>query len=326
MKSLAIVLLGLWMNLGVPAWAAGAVPPPAGALPDSSPDPKSSQAIWSGESGGFAIRWTTADLEAKSVAPPESLVFSAASLAKQGLQVFLPEALELMQDVRGSDQKRGCSYERRFTLLSVVGPLVSFQDDYYSYCQGWAHPSVDIRFTTVDLAKPGEALYVSPPESGPFDLDLAKLGKVARLTDYFPEKEVLRALLNDAVIKEALANQSLPQPPQSLDELYQALKEQGIRIKGIPYLLPQDFITRFAFHHLQGEQVAVRLGLPSAGGAARGLHAQLGILLPIPRALKGPLSSAASGKEGFLMENQKKMAGEGVTLIPFSFDRKGKVK
>jgi hypothetical protein len=153
-------------------------------------------------------------------------------------------------------------------------------------------------------------------------LNPQKLGQVAKLTDYFPEKEVLKALLNHVLIKEALAGES----PSSLAKLFKLLEGQRLEIHEVPCVIPQDFLTRFVFHHLQGETVDVRQGLPSVGGPYRGLHAELELLLPFPPALKEPLTLADSGKEGFLVAGQKKVAGEAVTLIPFSFKRKGKVK
>jgi hypothetical protein len=144
------------------------------------------------------------------------------------------------------------------------------------------------------------------------------LGKVAKLTDYFPEQEVLKALLNDVLIKEALAGES----PSSLTKLFKLLEGQQFEINGVPYLFPRDFLTRFAFHHLQGDKVGVRLGLPSSGGAARGLHAELDLLLPFPPALKEPLTLAAAGKAGFLIQDQERLSKGKYTIIQFTRGKK----
>ena len=308
-----LVLLGMVMIFGALAWVAGTEPQAAGAPPSSPQAEKAAQAIWTGKSGGFEIRWTTADIQARPLNKPGRLVFSAARLARRGFQTFIsPPNLD------GSEER--VTYERKFTLLAVVGSIISLKDELYYNLQPSAHPGLETRFTTIDLAKSGEAVYVSPPEADLLELDLAKLGKVAKLTDYFPEKEVLKALLNNAIIKEALGGES----PPSLAKLLALLK--GLQINEIPYFFPRDFLTRFAFHHLQGDKVAVLMGLPSSSGAARGFHAELGLLLPVPPALKNSLTLAASGQEGFLMADREKIAGEGVTLIPFSYDGKGKVK
>jgi hypothetical protein len=301
------------MIVGILAWVAGIESQAAGAPPVLPQGKKAAKAIWAGKSGGFAISWTTANIQARPLKKPGRLAFSAAQLARRGFQTFIsPPHLD------GSEER--VTYERKFTLLSVVGSIVSLKDELYYNIQPSAHPGLETRFTAIDLARSGEVIYVSPPEGDPFELDLAKLGKVAKLTDYFPEKEVLKALLNNAIIQEELGGES----PQSLSKLFGLLK--GLQINEIPYFLPRDFLTRFVFHHLEGNKVAVRLGLPSGGGPARGLHAELDLLLPIPPAMKKPLALAAPGQEGFLMADHNKIAGEGVTLITFSFEGKGKVK
>jgi hypothetical protein len=59
---------------------------------------ESEKLIWAGESGGFAIRWTTADLQAQSLKRPGQIAFSAAALAKQGFDRYLPLAREIIQE------------------------------------------------------------------------------------------------------------------------------------------------------------------------------------------------------------------------------------
>ncbi|MCX5887854.1 MAG: hypothetical protein NTY36_00195 [Deltaproteobacteria bacterium] len=312
MKRLGVVLLGMVMIFGVPLWVAGTEPPAAGAPPISPQGEKAVQVIWTGKSGGFEIRWTTIDIQARPLNKPGRLVFSAARLANRGFQTFIsPPNLD------GSEEQ--ITYERKFTLLSVVGSIISLRDELYYYVKPSAHPGVETRFTTIDLAKPG---IVPDPWAIEGGFSLKKLGQVAKLTDYFPENEVLKALLNNGIIKEALAGES----PPSLVKLFELLTEQPIRINEVPYVFPRDFLTRFGFHHLQRDKVAVLMGLPSSGGAARGFHAELSLLLPVPPTLKKSLPLGASGKEGFLMTDRKKIAGEGVTLISFSIDGKGKVK
>jgi hypothetical protein len=173
---------------------------------------------------------------------------------------------------------------------------------------------LETRFTSIDLAKSGEVVYVSPPEADLFELDVAKLGKVAKLTEYFPEREVLQALRNNAIIKEALRGES----PSSLAKLFNLLKEQDIWINKAPFIFPRDFLTRFAFHHLQGDKVAVLMGLPASGGAARGLHAELDLRLPMPPAWKKPLTLASAGKEGFLRQDQERLFRGEYTIIRFT--------
>lgn len=302
--------MGIVLILAVLAAVAGtrlqAVEAPRISLQDKT----AAQPIWTGTSGGFAIRWTTADLQARPVKKPGRLAFSAAELSRRGFRTFIsPPNLD------GSEKR--VNYERKFTLLAVVGSILSLKDELYYEIIPSAHPGGETRFTAIDLAKSGK---VSDPWAVEEGLNPKKLGKVAKLTDYFPEKEVLKALLSNAIIQEALEGES----PRSLAEFLALLKSP--RIDEITYSIPRDLLTRFVFHHLQENQVAVRLGLPSATSPARYMHAELELFLPIPPTLKESLTLAAVGKEGFLMAGQEKIASEAVTLIPFSFEGKGKVK
>jgi hypothetical protein len=83
------------------------------------------------------------------------------------------------------------------------------------------------------------------------------------------------------------------------------------------FRFPEDVFTRFAFHHLEGDHIAVRIGLPPNVGACRTQHAQLGLLLPFPPTLKRALTLAASRQAGFLMQDQKKIAGTRATSVAF---------
>ena len=279
---------------------------------------KPEELIWAGQSGGFAILWTSADIQARPLKDPDRIVFSAVSLAKQGLKNFLPLVKEIIQEGKTLGKKWDCLYEREFTLLSIVGSLLSFRDIEFRSCpQAEAHPSLYIRFTTVDLSRPEATSYAAPASDDPFLLDINKSGKVTKLTDIFPGQKVLQALLADPIINEQL---TLMKPPQTPEELFQVLKGDMytafLEINEILYELPQDFLSRFAFHHVKGNQVAIRLGISSMG-AARSLQAHIGLLLPIPMALKRDLEMAKSGKAGFLMKDHEKLSRGQKTEVKF---------
>jgi hypothetical protein len=57
-----------------------------------------------------------------------------------------------------------------------------------------------------------------------------------------------------------------------------------------------NMLDSFAFHHIEGEKVAVRIGLSNVCSAANGMFTQLGLLMPIPQKLKTLLQEAASRK------------------------------
>jgi hypothetical protein len=262
---------------------------------------KPEKLIWAGQSGDFAIRWTTADIQARPLKKPDRIMFSALQLARLGFQTFVSPSRLL-----GNEER--ITYERKFTMVSMVGSIMSLRDELYYEIRPSAHPGLEVRFTAIDLGKPGE---VPDPWASEEGVNLAKPGKVVRLTDLFPGKYLLRALLADPIIREYTGEPGNPQAPKNLEDLCKVLKDQR------PDLFPKDFLTRFAFHHVQGDKVAVRLMLLSGGGAARGSTFELGLLLPIPKAMRQPLRLAASGQAGFLMKDVKRISRGQNTEVVF---------
>jgi len=193
-------------------------------------------------------------------------------MAEQGFQEFAKEAKEA--------EMKACTYERSAALLSVVGTVISLRDQLYTNCAGTAHPGGETRLRAIDIGKGG------------------KQGKPASLADLFPEPALLDALHRDPILAEALGDK-----PANLKELREQIGDQELEVPRNPckFQLPADFLSQFAFHHLEGERVAVRVALAPVGGACRAATAQLGLLLPVPVAFSGALQAAAQGKEGFLM-------------------------
>jgi hypothetical protein len=182
------------------------------------------------------------------------------------------------------------------------------------------HPSEINRFTAIDLKKPGGVSKKQVKLTDYFRFRKFLTGlvtpplvskKQVKLTDYFPEKAIYQALLADLRVQKALARREppLPQSPRNLAELYTGLKDALFDDGFCSYMLPEDFLTRFAFHHLEGDKVSVRLALPYFGEVCRGQYLELELLLPVPESLKESLALAVSGKEGFLMQDQSRLAG-----------------
>jgi len=61
-------------------------------------------------------------------------------------------------------------------------------------------------------------------------------------------------------------------------------------------------LRSFAFHHVKGNDVAVRIGLSHGCEVMRGNFTQLGVYLPMPKKMRSALERAASRKEDFLMK------------------------
>jgi hypothetical protein len=274
------------------------------------------QLIWRGRSGDFILTWRTSDIRATLADKPAQGAFSVHPVVKRDFEAFL--ASQRASGRREGTNAEACTYERTFKILSVVGSLLSLEDAYYAFCQGWAHPAVETRFTALDLAKPGELAYADGAAFPPIDLDVSRLGKAVNLTDIAAESDILSALLNDSVIRKALGNIDQSTPSPTLQELQQLLADRSLQTGECLFRFPEDVLTRFAFHHLEGNHIALRLGLPPHVEPCRTYHAQLGLLLPIPPALKRDLTLAAARKAGFLMQHHKKIAGARVTTVAFS--------
>jgi hypothetical protein len=223
-------------------------------LKESSPEPPSERSklvtdpfsppiegrkIWRGRSGGIDIWWTTVDLYYQDDSGVKGIW---GTLARKDFEDF---DASLREDARAGE-KMDCDYNREFEVLSVVGSLVSFADYYADFCRGGAHPGADIRFTTIDLKKAGELLYARGKDASGMDVDLKESGKVIKLTDYFPEEEILRTLLDDAVVKRALATLYSPRKPKTLAELPELFAENDYELGDSQYeIAPQPPLITF---------------------------------------------------------------------------------
>jgi hypothetical protein len=284
---------------------------PTAAIPTQSSQAQtqnvSGRAIWNGMSDGFGIRWTKDDLFVQSASGLERIW---APLAKRGFDEFAADMNRVGQTEGG--RTNNCDYQRDFEVLSIVGALVSFQDDEYSDCGG-AHPTTERRFTMVDLTSPGQVFYGHGENA--MDADFKKPGKVVKLTDYFTESDILNALLADHVIKQALADAGVSSPPRTLAGLSEVFSRNDYILSGTELVIRPDFLTRFAFHHIEGDMLAVRLNLPSIAFAYR--SQQIGLLLPIPQSLQQSLALAAAGREGFLMREASPIVHNQFTRFKF---------
>ena len=271
-------------------------------LVSQTPAQKREKTIWKGATGDYQITWTTAEISARS---SSAQVFSAKALAQENYQLTVKDARE--------NNSKLTAFERNFKVLSIVGSLVSLEDNFYSNYQGSAHPSGETRYTAIDLSKSGKVGYSSFLEG--LDMNLNALGLTAKLTDYFPATEIYKALMADALIQKALGEKR----PKTLAELLKLFADgEGTVAAGRTCArLSEDLLTRFAFHHVEGDKVAVRLGLSGLGPCRENLT-QIGLLLPIPDALRIAFNFAETNKEGFLNKDAKRLSGGQQTTITFS--------
>jgi hypothetical protein len=181
-----------------------------------------------------------------------------------------------------------------YRVLSIVGARVSFEHRFWGDCGG-AHPQDVTTWTAVDASR------------GSQPVSLASL---------FPEDGILQALLADRLVKQALQGERVP---ESLDALLKAVawKRGGADPEGCAYSFGDDLLQHFAFHHVEGGQVAVRMGLSHGCEVMRGNLTQIGILLPIPAGLEADVASAASREHGFLMKDVAAIAGDKSTSFHY---------
>jgi hypothetical protein len=301
MRKMGWRIFGLVLIIGALAGVAGGESKPEGESPAALQQQKTAPAIWAGECGGFKIRWTAGNIQAYPLKSPNKVVFSARSLAQQEFARF--KAVEKKYGL----QERYCEVVCSYRILSLADSIMSFFEGTGVDCEKTAHPSETNRFTVIDLRKPG---------------DFSR--RRVKLTDFFPEAVVYQALLADPRVQEALARRKppLPQSPRSLAELYTGLKDALFDDGFCSYMLPEDFLTRFAFHHLDGDKVLVRLALPYFGEVCRGKYLEMDLKLPVTESLKEPLALAQTRKAGFLMQDQEHLSEGRDTIMRFTTVKK----
>lgn len=228
---------------------------PKAAVAAPAPSPAAPDgATWSLRAGGNDIRWDKSDIR---VASGGTQTFSAKS--------YLAKALGV------SDYPAGSYLEASARVKSVVGGIMSLQTSCYYEVPDTAHPGGETRFVAINLAKPDQPV---------------------KLTDMFPEADVLKALLADRQVKAMLKYHGVKKAPKTLDALFSALELGTVETKWHAYSFSADVLTQFAIHHVEGNNAYVRLGMPSASGADRYAFGQLGLKLRIPAALRPAFTQA----------------------------------
>ncbi|MBM3458236.1 MAG: hypothetical protein FJX77_06860 [Armatimonadetes bacterium] len=239
--------------------------------------------LWQGWSGGYQWTWSRTNLSVRPPRPLEPWTFREKSQPK-------PDDLDGLTTL-----------ETRISPLSLVGSVVSVRKD--EYWDGGAHPSGWISYLSYDADRPEAPL---------------------RLTDLFPESDVLRALWADAIVQKALRGAGVKEPPRTAAELEEKLAPLTFTgPRGVEYSFSKKFLSEFSFHHLEGNQVAVRLCAPWGIEVYRFQSTEIGILLPIPASRRTAFQNAARGKEGYLTRNlPPALKGKSAKLVEYSRPRR----
>ncbi len=203
----------------------------------------------------------------------------------------------------GLDPEGYTHYASTATPLSLVGPYLSFRRD--DYWEGGAHPSGSIGYVTLRADRPGRRVS---------------------LTELFPDRQVRDALWSDRVVRKVLAAEKVTTPPATAAALVKRLEWKNFGgEEGSTYGFPDNLLQQFAFHHLEGDRVAVRLCVPWGAELYRFRSTEIGLLLPAPASLREPLRRAAAGREGFLMrEAARRFAERKATLVEMDAEPGGR--
>ncbi len=189
-----------------------------------------------------------------------------------------------------SDKKCAKTLNSYFLPLSVVGDLVSFQHEIGYMCGASAWYSW--RFETRNVLRPNEQVA---------------------LTDYFSDEEILRAFLANsrisAEIEKAKSKKRLDVDPSSLKQLTSFLTKFDYEIFDAQSYLEEDYLSRFAFHHINNDQICVRVTLTPTSHAGQAIQEYVEICLPMPKSIDEGLRNADSGLAGFLMKNYTTKVG-----------------
>lgn len=249
-----------------------------------SPSPTPSVAIttppedvfipWQQIFGTTKYRWNGKDLYFKRSLANEVAIFELAA-----------------KRYHASFEKEGgrCLLSNYFTPAAVVGDIVSYEHESGIIC-GTA--SGEWRYVTIDVAKPKRFLDLS---------------------DFFTDDQILRAFLADpqlsSDVQKSITERKLDAIPTTLKELSAFLTKYDYQIYNGNSYFQSDYLTRFAFHHVEGETICVRVSATSTSTAGRANHQYAEIFLPIPDKLRDALRKADAGNEGFLMKDSATKVG-----------------
>ncbi|AGC47113.1 hypothetical protein MYSTI_05837 [Myxococcus stipitatus DSM 14675] len=206
-----------------------------------------------------------------------------------GLQSRKAEFLEGFKPAENTDTSNWEGMQS-FRVLSVVGPWVSYEQSEGGYTGG-AHPYAGTRYVTRDVTK------------GPDGFSLL---------DVFGEEEVVKALKADAFVRKHVTDAAAFKKARTVADLMESLVP-GQECVGFEYGL-EAVKHAVAFHHLERGKVALRIAFGYANEVCRGSKFVVGLLLPIPPALRPALEKAARREEGFLMKDHKAAGAPTVTF------------
>lgn len=245
------------------------------------------------------LRWTRKDLVVKF---------------RNGRTLGLFSTIAKYAHARTMAEAKHCSSSQDFRLLSVTGNIIGFEHTDSTYGQGCSASVYSYwRFVSIDLAKMGSLDYPLDPEEYPV---LRESTARLSLADLFGENEVLAALLANPSVAQTLSENETP-APTGLKEFVKLFGYSGYRFGQHTLLLELDFPLRFVFKGVEEGKVVVAISLTPGAHSMQAVQKGIDIRLPIPARLRKDILAAASGQNGFLMNETKTSAGTGYTDLEF---------
>lgn len=116
--------------------------------PTTGPTLSAPKVVWTGNSGGYAIRWTNGEITAVALSAPKRPIFSE-----------LGQAIMRFSTVAGKESS-DCDLQRTAAVQSVVGSIISLSHDDTMHCNS-GKSGVGTSFAAVNLAHPRNPMLLS---------------------------------------------------------------------------------------------------------------------------------------------------------------------
>jgi hypothetical protein len=197
--------------------------------------------LWSGETAGFRVEWTTEDISATR--SDGSSAFSARDFAARG---FALARADLARQPVAT-----VTMTRRIAVVSLAGPLLALRDEATLEYRPSAHPGSETRLWTIDLRRRGAMGF---DRREPFRVAPRGPHRLVGLSELFTRTD-----LHDALARDPFVRRAVGAPTTSLDELLGLLADRAGSVPGSCGSIPGDLLTRFAVTGVEPTTVRVRI-------------------------------------------------------------------
>lgn len=249
--------------------------------------------LWAGSFEDYSFRWTTSG-------------FYVADNGNER-EILAEYATNWFQQI--SPDQKDCKDEITVRLVSVVGPIATFEFATSILCERAANISSQITWITVDLRKPGVVKDIGVIDPGEPTMNTS-------LLDIYPEATILAALLSNPLIKKALGGKSKVLPT-TLEDVWEGGFLKVRKKEEDNNLLTKYSLNQFKFQRLEANKVVVALELLDVHNPRMGKVESIEIMLPFPANLTEELSNASKFQNGFLGFHEHEFSKNDLTVFIF---------